>query len=81
MKVNTENTGDEWWRYLLNDKGKYWEYWLVFLGEDSQNMLSILKKINFDVTLYRFTFSFSRYLPVFKKAVDVLVFCISTGSN
>ena len=59
MKVNTENTDDEWckwgkywmikvntewWRETLNDKSKYWEYSLVFLEKPSQNMLSSLKK-------------------------------------
>ena len=44
MKVNIENTDDEWLRQILNDESKYWEYWLVFLGNGSQNMLSILKK-------------------------------------
>ena len=71
MKVNTENTGDEWWNEILNDEGKYWEYWLVFLGNGSQNMLSILKNINFDVKSDTFTFSFSRCLPIFEKVVEV----------
>ena len=44
MKIKTENTDDEWWKEILNDEGKYWENWLVFLGNDSPNMLSILKK-------------------------------------
>ena len=65
----------------MNDEGKYWEYWLVFLGKGSENMLSILKKNKFDVKSDRFPFSFSKCLPIFKKAVEVLVFCISTGSN
>ena len=51
MKVNTENTDDEWckwgkywiikvntewWRETLNDEIKYWEYSLVFLEKRSQ---------------------------------------------
>ena len=59
MKVNTENTDDEWckwgkywmikvntewWRETLNDESKYWEFLLVFLEKRSQNMLSSLKK-------------------------------------
>ena len=41
------------------------------------------EKINFDIKSDRVTkrFSFSRYFPFFKKAVKVLVFCSSTGSN
>ena len=33
----------------MNDEGKYLEYWLAFSGNGSQNMLSILKKVKFDI--------------------------------
>ena len=41
------------------------------------------EKINFDIKSDRVTkrFSFSRYFPFFKKAVKVLVFCMSTGTS
>ena len=34
------------WRFicLIMNESKYWEYWLVFLENGSQNKLSILKK-------------------------------------
>ena len=65
---------------MMNDEGKYWEYWLVFFGNSSKNMLLTLKKINFDVKSESFPFSFSRCLPIFKKHVEVLVFYGYTGS-
>ena len=53
----------------------------IFGKQLAKHAFNSEKEINSDVKSDRFTFSFSICLSIFKKVVEVLVFCSSMGSN